>query len=131
MGTDAHTADQARQALNTVTNLRSTYSQAPEVTGDETKRTLYIGKIGAWQESDVRTHLQTFGSLESVTAVNGPSGRFAVVKFYASADAKRACDTLTITHTGLDVYWPDFQEHPKTAVSNFWRDMDVDVQGVS
>lgn len=127
---DAQTADQARQALNTVTNLRSTLSQVPDIVGDETKRTLYIGKIGAWSEADVRENIQRFGSLESVTAVNGPSGRFAVVKFFSAADAKKACDTLTITHTGLDVYWSDFQEHLKTAVSNFWRDMDQDVQGV-
>lgn len=128
---DAHTADQARQALNTVTNLRSTFSHVPQHEGAEERRTLYIGKIGAWTEVDVRSHLQKFGCLESVTAVNGPSGRFAVVKFFAAADAKRACDTLTITHVGLDVYWSDFQSHLKEAVSNFWRDMDTEAQGVA
>jgi len=128
---DAQTADEARQNVNTVTNLSTSLSQVPDVSGEETKRTLYIGKIGGWSESDVRQHLGKFGSLESVTTVNGPSGRFALVKFFAAADASRACDTLTKTHTGLDVYWSDFQEHLKTAVSNFWRDMDTDVQGVA
>lgn len=29
------------------------------------------------------------------------------------------------------MYWSDFQSHLKEAVSNFWRDMDTEVQGVA